>query len=305
MRCTTECRHARKREADLWTAYGQLRASEKFERLKLMSVNNGSVNTSRYVPDTPDQFRGSAGSTAASSAASRRNLDSWWPSRFLSRRVTTDLKSSSVVHQLDFSGASSTSRSSSLGNEMSAEEERETLHKRQEEILNNPKIAQDLHVEACNRVLGMPEVRSLVEEQVRFMAGDPEVMRQFNIPDDSTKPAAESFDDIWIDDVPITDDTDLDNLEARTRRALTKLGKKMTFEPEDLAVEKTLQGILERVEGKRTLQREAEVLRWEIDAIRRRKAPGAAGILGSGGIGRLQQLLSDASLDATAALSGE
>lgn len=191
-----------------------------------MSVSYGSVNTSGYVPDTPDQFRGSTNFSAVAPETIRRHLDSRWRSRFLSREALSDLSSSRVIQQLDFREASCSSRSASLGNEMSTEGEREALHKRQEEILANPELAKGLRIAACNRVLGMPEVRTLVEEQVRLLAGDPEVMRRLEAQDDDTKPTADTFEMPWVDDVPTTKETDLDDVEARTRKAFDRFGEK-------------------------------------------------------------------------------
>lgn len=190
-----------------------------------MSLNNGGVNAIGVVPDTPDRLMGSASSCTASEGTVRKNLESHWRSRFVSRRVLSDLPGSRVVQQLDFSASGGSSGSGSPGSEMSTEEEKEALHRRQGEILANPALAKGLRIAACNRVLGMPKVEILVDEQVRLLAGDPDVIRQLEAPDGSTRPTAETSRTPWEDDVPITEGTDLEDLEARTRRALISLEK--------------------------------------------------------------------------------
>lgn len=70
---------------------------------------------------------------------------------------------------------------------------------------------------------------------------------------------------------------------------------------EEREAEAQLRGALRNLELNRLLKAQAKALRDELEEVRQRKAPGAAGALGSGGIGRLQQLLVSAGLDATIA----
>lgn len=69
--------------------------------------------------------------------------------------------------------------------------EMEDLHRRQAELLRNPEVLKGLQTEACNRVMGLPEVQTLVEEQIRLLAGDPQVVRNLE-PKGSVKDMGET-----------------------------------------------------------------------------------------------------------------
>lgn len=69
------------------------------------------------------------------------------------------------------------------------------------------------------------------------------------------------------------------------------------MDQDDLDLEAQLVGVLRGFDQKRALQAKADALQAELETVRGKKAPGAAGVLGMGGIGRLQQLLAGAGLD--------
>lgn len=50
------------------------------------------------------------------------------------------------------------------------------LHLRQDEVLQDPSIMHDIHLEACHRVLAMPTVWDMIEAQMRVLVGDPAVV---------------------------------------------------------------------------------------------------------------------------------
>lgn len=74
-------------------------------------------------------------------------------------------------------------------------------------------------------------------------------------------------------------------MAARARQALQALQKKVILEPDDLEHEVQIKKVLRSLEEKRQMAIQAASLKAELEEVRRKKAPGAANILGSGGIG--------------------
>lgn len=151
----------------------------------------------------------------------------------------------------------------------------------------------------------MPEIQELIQVQIELLAGDPgDVIKKCETrmpPGSDSDPLETGTGDDFLPPEVTTQTEDNDVMEMKVLKALYTLQRKVLLTTEDLALEEQLKGILQRIRGNRALAKQAKLLRQEMEETHKKKAPGAAGVLGEGGIGRLQQLLADAGLDATAA----
>lgn len=143
-----------------------------------MSANSGSEPSDRNSVRTPDQW--DLGSISAHSTGSVSSKCSGSQGLYRSLLWTTEyavVRLDERFDKLQLDETEGGSTPGSVGKEMSAVDP-EVLHRRQADLLADPKILKALRLEACNRVMDLPEVQNLVEEQVRLLAGNPEVVRK-------------------------------------------------------------------------------------------------------------------------------